>query len=116
MFDHYTKWELEFKLNCHPETLEKLMRVGPGFRAIKIQRGKRVGYVIRKDEVFRWMDAIRNNEMLYRQAAKHAPNLTFIAIGQDRSKWLEDRAMLRRVRKAHENRPYGRSLANESET
>lgn len=115
MFDHYSKRELEFKLNCHPETLEKLMRLGPGFTAIKIQRGKQVGYVIRKDEVFRWMDAIRNNEKLFRQAAKHAPKLDFIAIGNDRRKYMQDMAALRRVQKVYQKRPYGRSIANDAE-
>lgn len=115
MFDHYSKRELEYKLNCHPETLGKLMRVGPGFTAIKIQRGQNVGYVIRKEDVFRWMDAIRNNEKLYRQAVKHAPNLDFIAIASDRRKWMADKAALRRVQKVYQKRPYGRSIENDAE-
>ena len=113
MFDHYTKNELIFKLNCHIDTLDNLAKIGPGFRIVKVTRGTKHGFVIPKKEFYAWMDAVQNDLTLYEQVRKRAPSITFIGVGTDRSKWLRNKAHLNRARSVCESRPYGRSIADE---
>lgn len=110
MFDHYTKNELIFKLNCHIDTLTNLAKIGPGFRFIKVKRGTRQGYVIRKDEFYKWMRAVSLDKELRKQVEKRAPHLTFISVSTDMHKWLRERDELNRVQKTYQRRPYGRGL------
>lgn len=117
MFDHYTQRELTFKLNCHKETLHNLAKIGPGFGFIRVSRGMQQGYVIRKDEFYKWMNAVSRDNELRKQVEICAPHLTFISVATDMHKWRQDRDALNRVEKTYQRRPYGRGLKeNENKT
>ena len=115
MFDHYTRQELAFRANCTIETLNHLAKVGPGFDIIEIKRGDKMrGYVIRKDQFFAWVRAVRKDEILLAEVKRRAPAFNFISISLDQKKWASDRAEIQRVQKVHERRPYGQGIkANE---
>lgn len=106
MFDHYTLRELQYLLNCHRDTVGNLSRIGPGFHLMEIQRGKMRGYVVSKESLFAWADAVRRDEALTAWAKKRAPRICFERIEEERDKWVRNHAEIRRVRSAHEKRPY----------
>lgn len=111
MLDHYSCAELSHKLKVHPDVLKELSHQGPGFRLIPYKRGtKMTGYVIRKDDVYQWMDEIRKDNAAMFVLTQRTPNLTFVRLTEDRRKWMHDRAMIRQTQKPHTQRYYGRML------
>ncbi len=111
MLDHYTRDELSYKLKVHPRTLDDLSRLGAGFKLIPYRRGtKMTGYVIRKDDVYRWMDEIRRDNSAMFVLTRRTPSITFERLMEDRRKWIEDKALVRQMMKPHAQRYYGRML------
>lgn len=116
MIDHYSRHELSTKLRCGHDTLWTLANVGPGFKIREIQRGTKIGYVIKKSDVYAWMDALMRDDELLFEAVSHANKLDFTKICEDRRIWQLLHRDIRRTQRLYQQRAYGRSMEDGQKT
>lgn len=108
MLDHYTQYDLCRVFRVHERIVKKLATVGPGFEIIRIYPTTAPRYIIRKQDLWAWMDAVCRSKKLQDEVFTLAPRLSFDKIREDRA----HRARIAHTIRPHSMRLYGRGLTN----
>ena len=109
MYDHYSRSELAFKLNCHVRELGMLSTLGRGFDFARIYPTTAPRYIVKKADVYAWMDEVRYDDALMSAARKIAPHISFHQLMRECARWKDFKRQQQRGRTSNGKKAYERA-------